>query len=199
MKNLIKDNKNLEVFHNVVGDEVNKVFDQKLLLSDNEVQINSQNDDEKKTLTFFGKKNFMELLEEDLDIYKIYLNGGDYQKTLNEKKEKERKEREDMERQKLEEEKKLEEDDNYFDNEEEEDNNKKDNLKSSLNVDQDEDEDNNEKNENEEKEKENEGEGEKEEKEKPNEEDNKYNDNNYWSPEIKPSEDFMKSVLNDLD
>ena len=200
LKYLIKDNKNLEVFHNVIGDEVNKVFDQKLLLSDNEVQINSQSDDEKKTLTFFGKKNFMELLEEDLDIYKIYLNGGDYLKTLNEKKEKERKEREDMERQKLEEEKKLEEEENYFDDEEEDNNNKKDNLKSSINLDQDEDEDNNEKNnENEEKEKENEGEGEKEEKEKSNEEDNKYNETNYWKPEIKPSDDIMNSVLNDLD
>ena len=72
LKNLIKDNKNLEVFHNVIGDEVNKVFDQKLLLSDNEVQINSQSDDEKKTLTFFGKKNFMECLKK-IWIYTKYI------------------------------------------------------------------------------------------------------------------------------
>ena len=32
VKNIIKDNKNLEVFNTVIGDEVNKIFEQKLLL-----------------------------------------------------------------------------------------------------------------------------------------------------------------------
>ena len=218
LKDLIKDNKNLEVFYNVVGEEVSKVFEQKLLLTDNEVQINNQ-DDEKKTLTFFGKKNFMELLEEDLDIYKVYLNGEDYQKKLDEKKEKERIEKENMEKEQLEEEKKMEEENYFNDNDEEEEEKKKSNLKGSINLEQGDEEENNEKNneennEGEEKEKENEGEGEgkeegqKEEekgKEKPNEEsvttegseqDKIYNDSNYWKPEIKPNDDIINEIMN---
>jgi hypothetical protein len=216
LKDLIKDNKNLEVFYNVVGEEVSKVFEQKLLLTDNEVQINNQ-DDEKKTLTFFGKKNFMELLEEDLDIYKVYLNGEDYQKKLDEKKEKERIEKENMEKEQLEEEKKMEEENYFNDNDEEEEDKKKSNLKGSINLEQGDEEENNEKNneennEGEEKEKENEGEGEgkeegqkEEEKEKPNEEsitteeseqDKIYNDSNYWKPEIKPNDDIINEIMN---
>ena len=218
LKDLIKDNKNLEVFYNVVGEEVSKVFEQKLLLTDNEVQINNQ-DDEKKTLTFFGKKNFMELLEEDLDIYKVYLNGEDYQKKLDEKKEKERIEKENMEKEQLEEEKKMEEENYFNDNDEEEEDKKKSNLKGSINLEQGDEEENNEKNneennEGEEKEKENEGEGEgkeegqkeeEKEKEKPNEEsvttegseqDKIYNDSNYWKPEIKPNDDIINEIMN---
>ena len=102
VKNIIKDNKNLEVFNTVIGDEVNKIFEQKLLLSENDVQFNSNDESEdKKPSSYFGQKNFMEMLDEDINIYNIYLKGGDYQKSLEEKKEKEKIEREKLEKEKM--------------------------------------------------------------------------------------------------
>lgn len=54
LRDLIKDNKNLEVFNTVIGDEVNKIFEQKLLLSENEIQFGSHDDsEEKKTYVIF--------------------------------------------------------------------------------------------------------------------------------------------------
>ena len=108
LRDLIKGNKNLEVFNTVIGDEVNKIFKQKFLLS-NQIQIDNQDISEKEPMYYFCKKNLMEVMDEDLDIYKIYLKGGDFNKALKEKREKERIERE----------KKMEEDE-YFNNEEEE-------------------------------------------------------------------------------
>ena len=210
LKNLIKDNKNLEVFHNVIGDEVNKIFEQKLLLSDNEVQINVQNDsEEKKNVAYFGKKNFMELLEEDIEIYKTFMNGGDYQAKLNEKKE--RIEKENLEKEKSEENKKDEEEPYFNENEEDEDTKKY--ITSSVNLsDQDEEEENKDKNDKENNEKnENKDEGKDSEKEKEEsnkeetstseetESDKKFNDVNFWKPEIEPNDNIMTAVLNDLD
>ena len=209
LKNLIKDNKNLEVFHNVIGDEVNKIFEQKLLLSDNEVQINVQNDsEEKKNVTYFGKKNFMELLEEDIEIYKTFISGGDYQAKLNEKEERIKKE--NLEKEQLEENKK-DEDEPYFNENEEDEDTKKD-ITGSVNLlDQDEEEENKEKNDEENNENKNEGKDNEKEKEKEElnkdessaseetESDKQFNEVNFWKPEIKPNDDIMSAVLNDLD
>ena len=214
LQKLIKDNKKLEIFNKVIGEEVNIIFEQKLLLSDNDYQFNpnEQEDTEaKKPTVIFGSKNFMQLLEEDNKIYKLFLEGGDYEKAFNEKKEKERLEQEEMKKKENEENKK-EEEDAYFNNEEEEqDDNKKNDLKGSFNAfDQDDGEENKEKNnENENNENNNENENENE-GEKENKEENKekaeeieevkdFNDVNYWKPKITPDDNIMSAVLSDLD
>ena len=189
--NLIKENKNLEAYHKVLGEEVKKIFEQKLLLIENEVNIGGPEDDANKSLTYFGKKNFMELLEEDIDIYKKFLKGEDYQKYLDEKKERERIEQEEKKKEELEIDRKLN-DDEYFNEieNEEEANNEKNEAK------EDNDEEDNEKNKNEE-------EKGKEESEKntseESEKDKIYNDVNFWKAEIVPNDEIMSAVLNDLD
>ena len=206
LRDLIKDNKNLEVFNTVIGDEVNKIFEQKLLLSENEIQFGSHDDsEEKKPMSYFCKKSFMDVMDEDLDIYKKYLNGEDFKKALEEKREKERIERENMKKEKLDEEKKKMEEDGYFNNEEEEIDDKKNDLKGSINMNQDDEEENNENkeennennedNENEPRPEENKEESSTEESEK----DKEYNDVNFWKPEIKASENILSSILEDLD
>ena len=209
LKDLIKDNKNLEVFNTVIGDEVNKIFEQKLLLSENEIQFGSHDDsEEKKPMSYFCKKGFMEVMDEDLEIYKKYQKGEDFNKALEEKREKEKIERENMEKEKLAEEKKKMEEDGYFNNEEEETDDKKNDLKGSINMNQDEEEENNENNENKEENNENNEENENEPKPEENKEessteesekDKKFNDVNYWKPEIKASDDILNSILEDLD
>ena len=212
IKNLIKDNKNLEVFNKVIGEEVKNIFEQKLLLTENEVQFGSHEEpEEKKPMVFFGSKTLMSLLEEDIKIYKLYLDKGDYQKALDQKIENELKEKEKLEKEK-DDDKKNSEEDMYFNAEEEEqeDTAKKPGLKGSVNLlDQNDDEENkgeeNEKNNNE-NENENEnagegkekGEGEKEES-STEEEDKNYNDVNFWKADIIPNDDIMSALLNDLD
>ena len=197
LKNLIKENKNLEVFNKIIGDEVKKVFDQKLLLSDNEIQFSAHEEtEEKKPMVFFGSKTFMDLLEEDIGIYKIYLENGDYQKALDEKIEKAKLEQENLEK-KLEEEKKKDEEDFVAEEEEQED--KKGDLKGSANeMGQEEDEEKEEKN------NENEIGGEEKvessnEEETTEEEKKDYNEVNFWKPEIKSNDSIMSAILNDLD
>lgn len=87
VKNLIENNNNLEVFYKVIGEEVNNIFEQKLLLSDVKHQLDGHEEkEEKKPTVSFGLKTFMDLLREDIKIYKIYLENGDYHKALEEKK-----------------------------------------------------------------------------------------------------------------
>ena len=230
LKNLIKDNKNLEIFNKVLGEEVNDIFEQKLLLTENDIQFNSNAQDdaeEKKPNVYFGKKNFMELIEEDAQIFKIFLAGGDYEKALNDKKEKEKTEKEALEKEKEMEENKKAEEDAYYNNEEEEQDDKK-NLKDSVNnLDQEDEENDEKKNENEninenenenqnenekENEKDNENNEEEKEKEKEKTEENKeessseeteeskkFNEVNFWKPEIVPDDNIMSAVLNGLD
>ena len=216
LKNLIKENKNLEEFNKVIGDEAKKFFDQKLLLSDNDNQFgNSEGQEEKPPTLFFGKKTFMDLMEQDIGIYKIYLDNGDYVKAFDEKIENEQKEQEEFEKE-LEEKKKSEEDE-YFNDEEEQEQNKQSDLKGSGNLlDQDQKEGGQEENEKKDEEKEekeenlNEKENENKEEEnaentneesstEENEKDKPYNDVNYWKPEITPNDGILNAVLNDLD
>ena len=204
IKNLIKENKNLEVFHNVVGEEVNNIFEQKLLLEENDIHFGSQEETEtKKPQVFFGNKNYMELLEEDLNIYKIYLEGGDYQKSLEEKKQKAKLEQEQKEKELLEEQKKLEEDEYFNEEDEEEDKNKKPDEEDENNEKNNEEENNEkeeEKKEEEEKEKEKKEDKDKEEKStsEESEKDKVYNDVNFWKAEIMPTDDIMNAIMNDL-
>ena len=229
LKKIINSNKNLEIFNKVIGEEINNIFEQKLLLNDNDIQFNSnaqEDTEEKKPNVFFGQKNFMELLKEDIDIYQLYLQGGDYEKALNEKKEKERIEREEMEKKEMEEKKKSEEDE-YFNNEEEdqEDNKKSDDLNNQQN-DKDEDkkdekdnendnekdneidkdnagtekeEKDEEKKDNEEKEKEKVEENKEESSTEENEETKQFNDANFWKAEIVPDDNILSAVMKDFD
>ena len=104
LKELINDNEKLLAFDKILGQEIDNIFNQKLLLNpekDITMGPNIPFDKEEPSLKYFGKKNFMELLEEDNSIYSVYLKGEDYETLLSEKKERELIEQE--ERKKLEE------------------------------------------------------------------------------------------------
>ena len=191
---LIKDDKNLAVFDKILGKEVDAIFKQKLLLSgDKDIQLGPNIPSmtkEEDDLKYFGKKNFMELLEEDNQIYDVYLKGGDYEKLLNEKKEREKKEQEER--------KKLEEEVNEGGEEEGEEQNIQTGLGESINNFDDggEQEGEVQKDEEEFKEKLDSG---TEEVSEETEEDKSFNDVNFWKPSIKPDDNIMNAVLNDLD
>ena len=193
LKELIKDNKNLEVFDQILGQEIDTIFNQKLLLNEEkDIQLgpNIGLDKEETPLQYFGKKNFMELLEQDNAIYGQYLKGEDYLAALSEKKEQEKQEKEERQ--------KLEEKDLNEGGEEE----MVSGLGDSINIIDD--------NKNNAVEQEEAPKVEEEEaKEKPDtgtedvseetEEEKSFNDVNYWKSEIKPDDDIMSAMLNDLD
>ena len=89
---IIKDNKDLSVFHEIIGKEVENVFSQKLLLTDN--FIGGFGEIEDTPLQTFGPQSFLEMLEENCKIYEMYKNGENYKKVLEEKKERIEKEKE---------------------------------------------------------------------------------------------------------
>ena len=192
LKELIKDNKNLEVFDQILGQEIDTIFNQKLLLNgEKDIQLgpNIGLDKEEAPLQYFGKKNFMELLEQDNSIYEQYLKGEDYMATLSEKKEQEKLEKE--ERQKLEE-KAMNEG-----GEEEMVSGLGDSINiidDNKNVDQEEAP-----KAEEEEAKEKPDTGPEEEVSEETEEEKSFNDVNYWKSEIKPDDDIMSAMLNDLD
>ena len=82
-------NNNFKVFIEIFGKDIDSIFTEKLLSSNKSFQgFQGFNFNEKPedNLNYFGKKNFMEMLEEDLDIYEKYKKGEDYQTVLEEKK-----------------------------------------------------------------------------------------------------------------
>ena len=203
VKQIIENDNNLKVFDEVLGEEINRIFDQKLLLSDT---LQSMGSDNEKPLQTFGKANFMQIIEEDKDIYNIYKEGKDYKTKLNEKREREKEEREKMEQEIV------------GDDEENKD----------EQIHQDEDEENEEGGEENGIDKEEGEEGEDnnvavedvevkvdEKKEEANEqnvsddkkststeestEDKQYNDVNFWNPGIVPNDDIMNSIMNDIE
>ena len=191
LKELINDNKNLLAFDKILGQEIDNIFNQKLLLNpekDITMGPNIPFDKEEPSLKYFGKKNFMELLEEDNSIYSVYLKGEDYETLLSEKKERELIEQE--ERKKLEEK-------NYNEGPEEE---MVPGLGDSINI---VDENNNveqkEVQREEEEVKEKAEEGNEEEASSETEEEKSFNDVNYWKTEIIPDDNIMSAILNDLD
>ena len=194
VKEFIKDNKNLTAFDQILGKEIDTIFNQKLLLdAEKDIQIgpNIGIEKEETPLQYFGKKNFMELLEQDNSIYSVYLKGEDYETLLNEKKEQEKKEKE--ERQKLEE-KKIEEG-----GDEEE---MVSGLGDSINILDDNnavEHDENQKMEEEEEEKDRPDTGTEEEGSEETEDDKRFNDVNYWKADVRPDDNIMSAVLNDLD
>jgi hypothetical protein len=193
VKEFIKDNKNLSVFHDILGQDINSLFNQKLLYNNEKDNIqlgaNIALENEEIPLQYFCKKSFMEVLKEDNEIYSTYLEGGDYGKLLTEKKEREKKEQE--ERKKLNEgEKAMKEEENEiggindFGDAKGGENNE--NLQ--------------------------EKEEDKELMENPfdtaeevevesveTEEEKSFNDVNYWRPENQQNDDAMKDILDELD
>ena len=192
LKELIKDNKNLEVFDQILGQEIDTIFNQKLLLNEEkDIQLgpNIGLDKEETPLQYFGKKNFMELLEQDNAIYGQYLKGEDYLAALSEKKEQEKQEKEERQ--------KLEEKDLNEGGEEEMVSGLGDSINiidDNKNVDQEEAP-----KAEEEEAKEKPDAGPEEEVSEETEEEKSFNDVNYWKSEIKPDDDIMSAMLNDLD
>ena len=201
VKEIIKDNKNFSVFDSILGQDINSVYNQKLLYNpekDNiQMGINLDQEKEAPPLQYFCNKNIMDVLKEDNDIYSLYLEGGDYEKALSEKKEREKAEQE--ERRKLNEEgKKIIQDteeeiglDNQINNNEEK------NEEQKINQ--------NEKEEKEEKEEqhlenENPLEGpEIESSSEETDEDKSFNDVNYWNVSPNIDKKTESNILNDLD
>ena len=192
MKELIKDNQNLAAFDTILGKEIDTIFKQKLLLSgDKDIQLGPSIPlmSKEEDLKYFGKKNFMEILEEDNQIYRIYTEGGDYEKLLNAKKEREKKEQEER--------KKSEEEANEAGEEEQEEPNVQIGLGDSINnFDDGEQEKEVKKDEDEFKEKLDSG---TEEPSEETEEDKSFNDVNFWKPSITPDDNIMNAFLTDLD
>ena len=192
MKELIKDNQNLAAFDTILGKEIDTIFKQKLLLSgDKDIQLGPSIPlmSKEEDLKYFGKKNFMELLEEDNKIYRTYTEGGDYEKLLNAKKEREKKEQEER--------KKSEEEAGEAGEEEQEEPNVQIGLGDSINnFDDGEQEKEVKKDEDEFKEKLDSG---TEEPSEETEEDKSFNDVNFWKPSITPDDNIMNAFLTDLD
>ena len=213
VKKLFENDNDFKVFNEVLGDQINNIFNQKLLLADN-LGTNMGDGDDEKPLPTFGKLSFMEIVDEDTDIYNLYKKGEDYKTKLNEKLEREKAEREKMEQEIVGEEEENK-DEQIEDNEENEEGVEEAGVE--KNEGEEEGEENNENNnengnENEKKEdeankKENENENEesnesmdkKSESTEESVEDKKYNDVNYWNAPIQPTDDIMSSILNDIE
>ena len=210
-KELLKDDNNLKVFNEVLGEEINRIYNQKLLLSD-ALGANLGTEDEKPLQTF-GKANFMEIVEEDIDIYKAYKEGKDYKSKLNEKLEREQKEREEKE--KLEQEIVGDDEENKDEQIQDENEENEEGVEGNVNEKEEGEEGDEVNNVGEENENKDEDEKEKE-KEKNIEQDvqkddkksesteesveeKQYNDVNYWNPGIVPNDEIMSSILNDLE
>ena len=214
VKKLFENDNDFKVFNEVLGDQINNIFNQKLLLADN-LGTNMGDGDDEKPLPTFGKLSFMEIVDEDTEIYNLYKKGEDYKTKLNEKLEREKAEREKMEQEIVGEEEENK-DEQIEDNEENEEGVEETGV--DKNEGEEEGEENNENNneignenakkEEEENKKENENENEEnnESVDKKSEstteesvEDKNYNDVNYWATPIKPNDEILSSILNDIE
>ena len=96
----IKDkDKDLIRFNEIIGKEVQEIFGQRLLLSNQGINFGDIEDQ----VSSFGPKNFLEILEENIKIYNAYKKGENYEEMLkgkNERIEKEKMEKEEMEKEK---------------------------------------------------------------------------------------------------
>ena len=213
VKKLFENDNDFKVFNEVLGDQINNIFNQKLLLADN-LGTNMGDGDDEKPLPTFGKLSFMEIVDEDTDIYNLYKKGEDYKTKLNEKLEREKAEREKMEQEIVGEEEENK-DEQIEDNEENEEgveeagveknegeeegeeNNENNNENGNEN-DKKEDEANKKENENENEES-NESMDKKSESTEESVEEKQYNDVNFWNAPIQPTDDIMSSILNDIE
>ena len=206
VKKLFTENNDIKVFDEVIGEEINRIFNQKLLLADNlGANLGSE---EEKPLPSFGKANFREILDEDISIYNIYKEGGDYKAKLKEKLDREKAEKEKAEQEIVGEEE--ENKDEHIHQDEDEENEE---GVEELGVDRD-DEEGDKNKENEEIGKEEDDEKEKEKENNINDENNddkkststeesaedkQFNEVNFWKPPIEPNNDIMSAILNDIE
>ena len=84
VKSYINDDKDFEMFNETLGQDIEKIYNQKLLLSDSQ-GMNFGDSEDECILPSFGPKSLMELLEDDIKIFNLYKSGGDYKKALEEK------------------------------------------------------------------------------------------------------------------
>ena len=84
---LIDKNKDLNAFNEIIGKEVEEIFSQRLLLTDQGLNF-GENQEQEEVLSSFLPKSFLELVEDDYKIYDFYKKGENYETMLNEKKEK---------------------------------------------------------------------------------------------------------------
>ena len=88
IKNIVEKNKDISVFHEVLIQEIQDIFSQKLLLNDTNIGgFGFDTTEEEVPLKRFGPKNLMQIFEENCKIYGMYKKCEDYQKALKEKKE----------------------------------------------------------------------------------------------------------------
>ena len=121
VKTFIEKNKNISVFYEVIGQETENLFNQKLLLTDNNLGGFGFGEDEEIPLKTFGPKNFLEVFDENSKIYEMYKRGEDYKKALEEKKERNEKEKEDKKEEEKKYNKKVRKELDYMEDNEEED------------------------------------------------------------------------------
>ena len=95
IENYLNKNDNFKAFEEIVGKDIEIIFNEKLLSSDKNYQGFNFSENIEEKMNYFGKKNFMELLEEDLDIYLKYKKGEEYHNILKEKQKRIEKEKEE--------------------------------------------------------------------------------------------------------
>ena len=95
IENYLNKNDNFKAFEEIVGKDIEIIFNEKLLSSDKNYQGFNFSENIEEKMNYFGKKNFMELLEEDLDIYLKYKKGEGYHNILEEKQKRIEKEKEE--------------------------------------------------------------------------------------------------------
>ena len=102
-ENYLNSNEKFQIFIEIFGKDIDTIFTQKLLsngINNSSYQGFNFLDKSEEKLNYFGKKNFMELLEEDYDIYKLYENGEEYKDVLDKKRKRIKKEKEEKEKKK---------------------------------------------------------------------------------------------------
>ena len=102
-ENYLNSNEKFQTFIEIFGKDIETIFTQKLLsngINNSSYQGFNFLDKSEEKLNYFGKKNFMELLEEDYDIYKLYENGEEYKDVLDKKRKRIEKEKEEKEKKK---------------------------------------------------------------------------------------------------
>ena len=102
-ENYLNSNEKFQTFIEIFGKDIDTIFTQKLLsngINNSSYQGFNFLDKSEEKLNYFGKKNFMELLEEGYDIYKLYENGEEYKDVLDKKRKRIKKEKEEKEKKK---------------------------------------------------------------------------------------------------
>jgi hypothetical protein len=95
-ENYLKSNDNYMTFIEIFGKDIENIFTQKLLYNNKSTfQGFDFSDKTDEKLIYFGKKNFLELFEEDFDIYNLYKKGEEYKNILEEKRKRIEKEKEE--------------------------------------------------------------------------------------------------------